>query len=168
DGRWVVYDSEASTLVANDTNGVADIFLYDRQTGTTTRMTEPGGVEADGDSWEPSMSDDGRYISFYSSSTNLVAGAKDNGADYSVFVYDRDTDTVELISKDHLGNPGNSDSYESSISADGRYVAFDSFADLVPEDSNGLADDYLDDGNKGALDPISTVSMGKPGNSHAS
>lgn len=97
DGRYVVFGSDASNLVADDTNGVRDVFLRDRQLGTTTRVSlGEGGVQGNGASARPALSDDGRYISFESDATNLVAG--DTNAARDVFVYDGVSGSVERVS----------------------------------------------------------------------
>ena len=73
DGRWVVFHSAASNLVAGDTNNQSDVFVHDLQTGATTRASVgPGGVQGDGDSRFPVISGDGRWVAFFSSSSNLV------------------------------------------------------------------------------------------------
>src|SRR5262249_15340265 len=128
-GRYVAFMSPASDLVAGDTNGFWDVFVHDRQTGTTERVSvESGGTQANNNSSNPPVSADGRYVVFWSWAPTLV-GADNNGA-VDVFVRDRLNGTTELASVDPGGAPGNGYSgiYGVSISADARYVAFDSSA----------------------------------------
>ena len=85
DGRFVAFSSDATNLVPGDTNGTADVFVRDRQTGTTRRVSVgPGGAQGNGDSVDPALSADGRFVAFESDATNLVPGDT-NGVD-DVFV----------------------------------------------------------------------------------
>ncbi len=84
-GRFVAFDSEASNLVAGDANGSFDVFVRDRRTGTTTRMSlSSAGAEGNGGSFVPSISADGRFVAFLSGASNLVAG--DLNGSFDVFV----------------------------------------------------------------------------------
>ena len=75
DGRYVAFSSGADNLAVGDTNGAEDMFVRDRQTGTTTRVSVSStGEQGNGDSLSPSISEDGRYVAFLSKATNLVAG----------------------------------------------------------------------------------------------
>ena len=94
------------------------------------------GTQGNGTSSAPRLSADGRYVAFCSDASNLVPGDTNGVSD--VFVYDRQTDTIERVSVAADGTQGNGNSYGASISADGRYVAFHSAAsNLVPGDTNG-------------------------------
>src|SRR5262245_48529325 len=130
DGRYVVFSSNDPNLVQNDYNGWDDIFLRDRMTGTTTRVSvTDAGSEADGMSQYASISTNGRQIVFASGATNLVPGDTNNHWD--VFVRDLDTNLTVRVSVSPTGitgQQGDADSYWPSISADGRYVAFISAA----------------------------------------
>jgi Tol biopolymer transport system component len=143
DGRYVAFMSYASNLVPGDTNGWADIFVHDRLTGQTTRVSVASdGTEGNGDSWTPSISADGRYIAFTSRASNLVPG--DTNGREDVFVHDRLTGQTTRVSVASDGTEGNNHSVGGSISADGRYVAFDSWAsNLVPGDTNGVWDVFV-------------------------
>ena len=145
DGRYVVYQSFAADLVAGDTNGRIDIFLYDRQIDTTVRVSVASdGTQANSDSRAPQISAGGRYITFLSSASNLVAGDTNNSSD--TFLHDRVTGITERISVGSSGVQGNAESYDGSVSSDGRYVAFSSAAsNLVANDTNGAADIFLRD-----------------------
>src|SRR5207247_916970 len=155
DGRFVAFDSDASDLVAGDTNGVSDVFVHDRQTGTTERVSvASGGAQGNGSSgligfaFPPALSADGRFIAFVSFATNLVAG--DTNAATDVFVHDRQTGTTERVSVDSDGTEGNDASLGFALSADGRFVAFQSDAtNLVAGDTNGATDVFVHDRQAG-------------------
>src|SRR5207249_3963444 len=158
DGRFVAFDSAATDLVAGDTNGVADVFVHDRQTGTTERVSvDSAGTQANGDSTEVALSADGRFVAFISVAPDLVAGDTNGVAD--VFVHDRQTGTTERVSVDSAGNQANGDSTEVALSADGRFVAFTSVApDLVAGDTNGVMDVFVHDRQTGATERVSVDS----------
>ena len=128
DGRFVAFSSYASNLVANDTNGAADVFVHDLNTSVTTRVSlHTDGTQGNNASNSaPSLSADGRYVAFSSSATNLVAGDTNNKED--VFAHDRSTGVTSRISLHTDGTQGNYDSNGPSLSVDGRYVAFSSSA----------------------------------------
>jgi Tol biopolymer transport system component len=155
DGRYVAYDSQATNLVAGDVNGKDDIFVRDRQKGTTTRVSKSSaGVAGNEGSDYPSISADGRYVAFMSYSSNLVAGDT-NGA-YDIFVRDRQEGTTTRVSKSSAGMGGNSDSTYPSLSAGGRYVAFESDAtNLVTGDTNGYRDIFVRDRQTGTTGLVS-------------
>lgn len=164
-GRYVTFRSSASNLVSGDTNGVQDIFVHDRQTGETTRASVASdGSEADSSSYNPSISADGRYAAFESLATNLVPG--DTNGSRDIFVLDRQTNQTTRASVASNGSQGDSDSYYPRISADGRYVAFYSYADnLAPGDANGYADVFVRDRHTGQTTLVSVASDGTQGNS---
>src|SRR6266550_2391417 len=145
DGRFVAFSSAASSLVAGDTNGVDDVFVRDRQAGTTTRVSlAPGGAEANGGSYSPSISADGRYVAFLSDATNLVAG--DTNSVRDVFVFDRQTGTTTRASVSSAGVQADVDSVTPVLSGNGRFVAFDSGADnLAFGDTNDTFDVFVKD-----------------------
>ncbi len=127
DGRFVAFASNATTLVAGDTNGLPDIFLRDRQDGTTVRVsTASDGTQANDYSRRPSISADGRYIAWESLASNLAAGDTNNVAD--IFIKDTTTGITSHVSMSKLGARGNQPSKDAVVSADGRYVAFASQA----------------------------------------
>jgi Ca2+-binding RTX toxin-like protein len=127
DGRYITFVSSASNLVAGDTNGVDDVFLYDRATKITTRVNVgAGGTQSIRGGFRPSISADGRYVAFFSSATDLVAG--DNNGTSDIFVYDRILQTTTRVSVDINGAESNGYSDDVTISADGNYVAFYSSA----------------------------------------
>jgi Tol biopolymer transport system component len=145
DGRYVAFDSFASNLVAGDTNGERDVFVHDRQTRRTTRVSvATSGIQANGMSGDPAISRDGRYVAFLSYASNLVPGDTNNTAD--VFVHDRQTRRTTRVSVGSGGAPGNGWSGRQAISSDGRYVAFQSDAsNLVAGDTNGTTDVFVHD-----------------------
>ena len=145
DGRYVAFQSDSTTLVAGDTNFRRDVFLRDRQSGTTERVSvASGGGQGNDDCYFPSMSSDARYVAFYGPPTNLVAGDTNGGWD--VFLRDRQLATTVRVSLSSAGSQANGSSYLASISDDGRYVAFRSdAADLVQGDTNGFDDIFVHD-----------------------
>lgn len=140
DGSLVAFASDAADLVPGDDNGVSDIFVYDRSAHTTTLVSKSqGGAIGDGTSESPAISASGRFVAFQSAATNLT-DAGGNGKT-QVFVVDRTTGQVELVSVAGNGDLGNSDSAAPQISADGVTVVFQSDAtNLVPNDTNGVTD----------------------------
>jgi Tol biopolymer transport system component len=164
DGRYVAFSSRAANMVPGDTNGICDVFVHDRQTKTTERVSvDSNGVQGDSDSYAPSISADGRYVAFYSYATNLVSG--DTNGTFDIFVYDRQTKTTERVSVDSAGVQGNGSSEAHSISADGRYVAFSSDAsNLVTGDTNGTTDVFVYDRQTDAIRRVSVNATGTEGN----
>jgi hypothetical protein len=165
DGRFIAFGSAASNLVSGDTNAVDDIFVRDRQTGQTARVSlVSGGAEANGGSIKPAISSDGRYVVFYSEASNLVSGDTNNLGD--AFVHDRQTGLTTRVSVDSSGVEANAEAAEDSldISGDGRYVSFSSEAsNLVPGDTNGVSDVFVHDRQTGQT---ARVSVG-PGGAQA-
>ena len=144
-GVVVAFQSYASDLVAGDGNGQPDIFVRDRAAGTTTRVSVgPAGVEADGPCFDPAVSADGRYVLFESAAGNLVPG--DSNAARDLFVHDRLSGVTERVSLRNSGGQANDFCTLGAISADGRHVAFVSWAtNLVSGDANGLVDVFVRD-----------------------
>lgn len=201
DGRFVVFDSEGVNLVSGDTNGHADVFLRDRdvdQDGifdevgavSTTRVSvSSSGVQGNADSGTGvtgdfggtnlSISADGRYIAFASAANNLVTG--DNNGTTDVFVRDRLLGLTVRVSIASSGVQGNAVSDQPSLSADGRFVAFRSFANNMSEtgDTNAVSDIFLHDrdtDNDGLYDEPGAIrtrrisynfTAGAQGNGHA-
>lgn len=159
-GRYVVFASDASGLVPGDTNGTDDIFLRDRKTNTTTRLSVSAtGEQSNGSSGSPQISADGRYVTFISFASNLVPGPRPE-IGYDVYLLDRQTGKLKRISETPDGKPDNSDNYNPSISADGRYVAFETYAnDLIP--GFPAANVVLYDRTTGRLSPVSVTTDGK-------
>ena len=163
DARYVAFYSKASNLVPGDTNQEGDVFVHDRRTGKTTRVSvasdgTPGAVQSD----NPSISGDGRYVAFQSYAGNLVPGDTNERAD--IFVHDRETGKTVRVSVASDGTQGNEGSLSPSISRDGRYVVFQSYAsNLVAGDTNRHCDIFLHDLNTGKTLRISVAGDGTQG-----
>jgi Tol biopolymer transport system component len=164
DSRYVAFTSDATNLAPGDTNGTDDIFVRDRQAGTTDLISVNfGGVVGNAESSGASISADGRFVAFTSLASNLVG--VDTNAKYDVFIRDRQNGTTQRMSVTTAGGQGNDNSYGASISADGRYVAFTSWAStLVPNDSNGLSDVFIHDRLTGVTQLVSLSLTGGVGN----
>jgi hypothetical protein len=167
DGRFVAFGSSADGLDPSDMNGGADVFVRDRVNGTTERVSVSfAGIQGVGTGYFSSISNDGRFVAFASWGTDLVNGDTNGVAD--VFVRDRLNGTTERVSVDSGGAEGNGESayYNSpSISADGRFVAFESLAtNLVAGDTNGVYDIFVHDRLNGTTERVSVSSSGAQGN----
>jgi Tol biopolymer transport system component len=166
DGRYVVFDSTATTL-ASGNNGFAQVYLHDRWAQTTTRVSVSGtGEIADWDALKPRISETGRYVLFCSYAGNLAPN--DHNNDKDLFLRDLEAGTTERISvADATGNEGNARSPAApppAITPDGRYVAFTSLAsNLVEGDENGLFDIFVRDRELGATELVSVSSSGEQG-----
>ena len=167
DGRFVAFRSRADNLVPGDTNRRADVFVHDRQTGTTEVVSkDSNGNLGNSHSSKPAISADGRFVAFASMATNLVPG--DTNGMIDIFVHDSQTGKTEVVSKDSNGNLGNSHSSKPAISADGRFVAFHSTSNnLVQDDTNGITDIFVHDRQRGKTEVVSKDSKGNLGNSHS-
>ena len=158
DGRFVAFHSRADNLVPGDTNGYEDIFVRDRQLGTTDRVNlGPGGVQGDADSSCPVISLDGRFVAFESQALNLVAGAPSGWRNH--LLLDRQTGVIEFIGKDRP-NAFDWDT-DQEVTPGGRYVAFTSWAsDVIPGDTNNGADVFIRDRELGTVERVSVSSGG--------
>lgn len=166
DGRFIAFESDASNLVLGDTNASTDIFVRDRQTGETTRVSvSSSGAEANEGSGGAAISGDGRYVAFVSDASNLVANDTNNTTD--IFVRDRQTGMTIRVSVSSSGEQANDFSdFPLSISSDGRFVAFNSDAsNLVANDTNGTTDIFVHDNQTGTTERISVASDGAQANS---
>jgi Tol biopolymer transport system component len=146
--------------VANDTNNV-DIFVKDMQTGTLTLVSEASdGTQGNGSSFQPSISSDGRYVAFQSYASNLVANDTNNIPD--IFVKDTQTGAIARVSVASDGTQATGgQSFGPSLTSDGRYVAYASFADnLVAGDTNTWTDVFLRDMQTGAVTRLSVTADG--------
>ncbi|MGE9746333.1 hypothetical protein [Bdellovibrio bacteriovorus] len=167
DGRYVCFESYASNFVPGDTNGGSDIFVHDRKSGGTKRVSvSSAGAQADGEAFVCAMSGDGRYVAFASYADNLVPG--DTNGSEDIFVHDLKTQTTTRVSVDSLGAQPNSYSYSPSMSKDGRYIAFDSAAsNLVAGDTNGVSDVFVHDQQTGETKRVSVSSAGAQASGHS-
>jgi pimeloyl-ACP methyl ester carboxylesterase len=177
DGNFVAFSSAASNLVADGGDvdqvyclspircyPVSDVFLFERRTRAIIRVSQSiNGSPADSASDSPSISEDGRFITFVSDATNLVMHDTNNAAD--IFVYDRVNDEVELVSVDSNGMQGNGPSKNPVISSDGRYIAYESEAtNLIDSDTNGATDVFLYDRETRITSLVSKNSVGRSAN----
>ena len=167
DGRFVAFRSAATNLVAGDTNGATDVFVHDRQGGTTERVSVASdGTESNAASLSSALSEDGRFVAFHSAATNLVAGDTNGATD--VFVHDRQTGTTERVSVASDETQGDSASTYPALSGDGRFVAFDSAAtNLVAGDTNGATDVFVHDRQMGTTERVSVASNGTQANGNS-
>lgn len=169
DGRYVVFASNATNLVAGDLNHGFDIFLHDVVAGTTERISvNSDEMGANGNSHDPVVSDDGRYVAFSSLARNL--DVRDDNSKPDVFVRDRLSGTTELVSVNNRGEIGNNGSgwgTSLDMSADGRFIVFDSASsNLTPlETTNNLRRDvFIRDRVRGVTRLMSISIKGKTGN----
>ncbi len=170
-GRFVAFDSSADNLVAGDLNAALDVFVKDTQTGNIGRVSvNADGIEGNGNSTRPAISADGRYVAFESAATNLLASAT-TVAGVQIYRKDRETGEVTLVSADGSGGPGvridpsgnvtDGNSINASISADGRYVTFQSNATnlvALPANTAGIHV-YLKDLETGTVTLVSATSI---------
>jgi len=164
DGRFVAFSSPATNLILGDTNDCLDVFVHDRRTRHTSRVSVNSlGGQGNGRSTEPAISADGRYVAFRSRASDLVPG--DTNDAWDVFVHDRQTGRTSRASVDSSGMEGNADSLRPAISSDGRIVAFSSVADnLVLGDHNGEEDIFVHDLQSGHTTRTSVDSGGREAN----
>lgn len=160
DGRFVAYSSYATNLVDGDRNGQSDVFVHDRDTGTTVRATVSStGAETDKYSSQASLSADGRYVAYSSHATTLVPNDRNSQPD--TFVHDTLTGTTVRVSVSSAGREGRGDSHSPWISADGRVVTFYSLApNLVDGDTNGVSDVFVHDLGTATTRRVSVSSTG--------
>ncbi|MCB0310017.1 MAG: PD40 domain-containing protein [Bdellovibrionales bacterium] len=161
DGAYVAFTSEASNLIDSDTNASSDIFVYKVADQTINRVsvTSSGG-QSNGASYNPAISYDGQFVVFASEATNLTS-VSDTNSSSDVFIHDRDAITTTLVSRIGNGSIGNGASIQPSVSSDGRYVAFSSFAsNLVSNDTNAGSDVFLRDTTSSLTSRISLKSNG--------
>ena len=164
DGRYVVFTSDSDNLAPGDTNGQPDVFVRDRSTGQTSIVSvDSAGAQSNAASVEPSISADGRFVWFVSVATNLVAG--DTNAAWDIFLRDRQTNQTTLVSVDSSGVQGDGNSDYPSLSADGRLMAFESWAtNLVAGDTNSTQDIFVHDFQSGLTSRVSVDSAGGEAN----
>lgn len=167
DGRFVAFQSELRELVPFDTNCAHDVFVRDRQLGTTERMSvSTSGAQAVEHCLGSSISSDGRYVAFVSEDP-LVPGDANGTRD--AFVRDRTSNTIEVASLATGGAQANGWTMHATISNDGRYVGFASIAtNLVAGDMAGTMDAFLRDRQNGTTELVSRSLDGNPGNDNSS
>lgn len=167
-GQYAVFSSQASNLIAIDNNRRSDIFLADRNTDTLTRLSQTStGLEGNGNSVSPAISDNGRYVVFASDANNFIN--LDINRDRDIFVADNQTHTLTCVSQTLAGILGNSDSDDPDISGDGHYAVFTSKAsNLVLGDTNGVSDIFRKDLLTGEIVRVSVGSGGLQGHGASS
>ena len=169
DGRFVAFSSDATLLVADDTNQVMDVFIRDRAAGLTERVSRGAGVNqanAFSGYGGVGVSDDGRFVVYASVASNLVAG--DGNQQSDVFLRDRLRGVTERASVADDGSEADGPSGSPSISADGSRVAFTSdAADLVPADTNGVRDAFVRDRAQGTTRRVSLNADGTERRAHS-
>src|SRR6266540_2170763 len=165
-GRLVAFYSVATNLVNGDTNNAGDIFVYDKQGQTRRVSVSSGGAAGNSDSYDPSISPNGRFVAFYSVATNLVNGDTNTcgpfttpGSCSDVFVRDLQMGQTTRVSVASDGAQANGGSYIPSMSEDGDFVAFESGAtNLVSDDTNNVGDIFVHDRQTGQTERVSVDS----------
>jgi Tol biopolymer transport system component len=160
DGRIVVFSSSASNLVANDRNGVADIFMRVDDRPIERVSVSTSGAEGNLPSTQPDVSADGRYVVFTSTSSTLVEGDTNRNSD--VFIRDVVSRTTRRISIARGGGNANRRSTTPAISGDGDVVSFESQAtNLVRRDTNRVADVFVRDLSTRRTERVSVSTSGR-------
>jgi Tol biopolymer transport system component len=164
DGRFVGFQSDGTNIVPGKRGH--QVYLFDRTTKKTMLVSRNAAGHAGDDlSEQPTLSRNGRWITFISRASNLVPG--DTNTDYDVFLFDRMTNKLALVSATPAGTPGDARSLYPAISGDGRFVSFSSKAtNLVPaqpEPEPGHAHVFRYDHQAKVLDVVSVPASGKGG-----
>lgn len=167
DGRFVAFASSASNLVPGDTNETLDVFVRDMVAGVTRRVSVgPGGRQANYGTtfYSPAISADGRFVAFASDSSNLLPVATNGHA--HIFVRDMRAGGTRLVSVSTSGRQGNDDSYLPSISADGRFVGFSSYASNLTAQggTNQYTETFVRDQVARTTRLVSKTTNGQPAN----
>ncbi len=164
-GRFVAFGSTSTNLVPGGVKDAEAVYFHDRLTHKTSRVSvSSSGVAGPG--MFPSMSADGRYVVFESWVDTLAKGDANNMND--VLIHDNATHTTSLVSVSSKGVQGNNSSNKASISANGRFVVFESFADnLVPGDTNGVSDIFVRDLKAKTTTRVSVSSSGRQGDQYS-
>ncbi len=167
DGGKIAFISNASNLVAGDTNSVSDIFIKNLTSGAITRVsTATNGAQSDGSSYNLVFSPDGTKIAFASTAGNLVVG--DNNFSSDIFVKNLVTGAVTRVSTAADGTQGNGISGEVVFSPDGSKIAFVSYAsNLITGDNNNVGDVFIKDLASGAITRVSTSANGTQSNGNS-
>lgn len=166
-GRYIAFQSSATTLVAGDSNGKIDVFRYDRITREIVRISvASNGTQSNNNSFDPAISDDGNLVAFWSIAFNLVASDANGASD--IFVRDVAAGTTERISVGTSGGDADLGSLDPVISSDGRFVAFTSSAtNLVAGDGNGKDDIFVRDRIAATTTRVSVSTNGGEANDHS-
>jgi Tol biopolymer transport system component len=166
DGRFVVWSTNASNLVAGDTNGTWDVFLRDMVTGTTTLISRDHlGNLASARSDGPRITPDGRYVVFESDADLVPA---DTNGQKDVYRRDRSTSQLARVSVTSTGVQGDGWSYHGAITSNGRYVVFTSGATtFVAGDTNNQVDIFMKDMLSGTLTRVNVSTGGAQANNES-
>lgn len=166
DGRFVVFDSVASNLVDGDSGAFRDVFVHDRETGETSRVSEIDGQEADGDSRDPWISADGRYVLFVSTATDLDPEVEDTNGTTDVFLHDRESSTTQLVSRTPDGSQHSLHSIEAHMSDDATLIAYATFRDetlpLSGEPISAIFTSWVFDGTSGTTTRLAEFTFSDP------
>jgi len=163
DGRFVVFESDANNLVAGDTNNATDVFLKDLTTGAVTRLsTTANGTQANGNSSDAQLSQDGHLMVFSSTAANLGG----SGSFFpNIFLKDLTTGAVTLVTSAADGTQANGLNSDARFSPDGHSAVFESSANnLVTGDANNQIDIFLKDLSTGAVTLVTNTADGTQGN----
>jgi Tol biopolymer transport system component len=172
DGNFVAFVSDSKDLLPIGAGCIEPtdldqacpaIYLYDRSDGNISLVSHAlNGYAANGRSTDPVVSANGRYVVFSSEATNMVANSPTRHG--QIYLFDRTTNQITLLSRDELGRAGNADSSHAAISWDGRFVVFTTLADnLSLNDQNQRYDIYLQDQQHNTLTRISNNPLGFSG-----
>jgi hypothetical protein len=164
-GRYVAFDSSASNLVADDSNARSDIFLKDLDTGAVRCISRPASGQSNGVSDQAVISNDGRFVVFRSSATNLVSN--DTNRCNDIFLYEVAPSTLTRISENSGGIATNRACQNPSISPLGDVISFDSAATNLVGNSNQFSQVYLKQRVGGAISCVSKTPAGLPGNGNS-
>jgi Tol biopolymer transport system component len=146
--------------IAGPAGGGGLVFSLDPEGVIELASVSPSGAPANASAFSPSLSDDGRFVTFVSTATNLVP--QNTGTDWQIFIRDRVTSTVALVSAASTGKAGNGNSRYPFVSGDGHYVVFESEAtNLVPGDTNDAWDVFVRDVRSGRTERVSVSSEGE-------
>jgi Tol biopolymer transport system component len=147
----VAFESFSDDLSTEDDGAHLDVFVRDMQTGTITlvsrRSASEGGGPADGASQDPAISVDGRFVAFESNAANLSTD-DDPAVIQDVYVRDLQAQTTTLVGRQSAADGGDGaddTTFDPAISADGRFVAFDTFADNLSAEDTGSRDVFVRD-----------------------
>lgn len=167
DAQYIAYSADGGNIVPNDTNNALDIFLYNRQTGTTTLVSKSlSGSSGNGPSNQPQITPSGNYIVFMSFASDLVPGDTNNVED--IFLYETATGNIQRVSVSENGQEANGKNREPAICEGGRYVAWTSSAtNLIAGDNNGFMDVYFYDVVKDEIRLASVDTNGFPADNNA-
>ena len=170
DGRFVVFETSASNIVPQDGNAASDVVRFDTADGSTALVSRkgPAGAQGDGNSVAPSISNDGRYVTFASHAQNLVGSDTNSRTD--IFLKDMLMGPISRVSTDSSGQQSNGASDDAEIAPGGGFVAFSSIAsNLLATDSNGrIRDVFLKNLTSGKTTLVSQKTNGTQANNASS